>query len=234
MLYTILGRIDAYYTTSGSMSTPLSIKWDDDETTVSDEKIVIPISPTPAIPQAVGIILILGGLLAIFSGGANLIEVFSDEPLDPSAFEPLAQQIRTSGENITAEQIVEFYDNLESQGYYVTLGILETSAGICLVVGGFLLFRLNKTGVKIGALGGSLLLIDALLGAYFLSSSNPPSELLTLTLNILQGLVTMCGLFCTILPFVPLMFAGARQALVGKPVNVLGAEAFKFENNESE
>lgn len=216
------------------MSAPLSIKWDDDEPLESDEKIVIPITPTPAIPQAVGIILILGGLLAIFSGGANLIEVFSDEPLDPSAFEPLAQQIRTSGENITAEQIVEFYDNLESQGYYVTLGILETSAGICLLLGGFFLFRLNKIGVKIGALGGGLLLIDALLGAYFLSTSNPPSELLTLTLNILQGLVTMCGLFCTILPFVPLMFAGARQALERQSEKLRDSEPVIFTHGSTE
>tara|TARA_B100000902_G_scaffold83844_1_gene88385 strand:+ start:2772 stop:3476 length:705 start_codon:yes stop_codon:yes gene_type:complete len=234
MLYANVARIDGCPLTWSTMSAPLSIKWDDDEPSESMNKIVIPISPTPAIPQAVGIILILGGLLAIFSGGANLIEVFSNEPLDSSAFEPLAQQIRSSGENITAEQIVEFYDNLESQGYYLVLGILETSAGICLLISGFLLFKLNKIGVRIGALGGILLLADALMGAYFISSSDPPSELLTLTLNILQGLVTMCGIFCTILPFVPLMFAGARQALEGKPIDILGAEAFEFENNESE
>ena len=218
------------------MESPLSIKWDDDEISESVSKsIIIPVSPTPAIPQSVGIILILGGLLAILSGGANLIEVFSNEPLDPSAFEDLAQQIRSGGgEDITAEEIAEFYDNLESKGYYLVLGSLEFTAGICLVVGGFFLFKLNKIGVKIGATGGILLITDAIFGAYFLYTSDPPSELLTLTLNVLQGLVTMCGLFCTILPFVPLMFAGARQALEGKPINLLGAEAFEFENNESE
>ena len=194
------------------MDAPLSIKWDDDEPT-SESRIVIPVSPTPMIPKSIGIILILGGIFALLSGGANLIEASSDESLDPSAVEPLAQQIRSGGENITAEEIVEFYDELESRGYYLYLGLFEFTAGICLIVGGFFLFRLNKIGIRIGATGGILLIADAIVGAYFLSTTDAPSELLTLTLNILQGLVTMCGLFCTILPFVPLMFAGASQAL---------------------
>ncbi len=194
------------------MAAPLSIKWDDDEP-ASESRIVIPVSPTPAIPKSIGIILILGGLLALLSGGANLIEASSDASLDPSSVEPLAQQIRSGGENITAEEIVEFYDELESRGYYLYLGLFEFTAGICLIVGGFFLFRLNKIGIRIGATGGILLIADAIVGAYFLSTTDAPSELLTLTLNILQGLVTMCGLFCTILPFVPLMFAGASQAL---------------------
>ena len=111
------------------------------------------------------------------------------------------------------EEIAAYYDAIAEKGYYSVLGTLETSAGILLVVSGILLFRCHSYGIRIGLAGGSLLLLDAVAGLYFLRSVEAPSAMLSLTLNILQILVTACGLFCTALPLLPLVLSGAREAL---------------------
>ena len=193
------------------MEESFSIRWDEEES--EEVAIGIPIRPQPGILRIIGSVLVIGGLLALLSGASNIWTGMDDGPTDPAMYEPVALQLQAAGEDVTSEEIAAYYDAIAEKGYYSVLGTLETSAGILLVVSGILLFRCHSYGIRIGLAGGSLLLLDAVAGLYFLRSVEAPSAMLSLTLNILQILVTACGLFCTALPLLPLVLSGAREAL---------------------
>ena len=193
------------------MEESFSIRWDEEES--EEVAIGIPIRPQPGILRIIGSVLVIGGLLALLSGASNIWTGMDDGPTDPAMYEPVALQLQAAGEDVTSEEIAAYYDAIAEKGYYSVLGTLETSAGILLVVSGILLFRCHSYGIRIGLAGGSLLLLDAVAGLYFLRSVEAPSAMLSLTLNILQILVTACGLFCTALPLLPLVLSRAREAL---------------------
>lgn len=193
------------------MEESFSIRWDEEES--EEVTIGIPVRPQPGILRIIGSVLVIGGLLALLSGVSNIWTGMDDGPTDPVMYEPVALQLQAAGEDVTSEEIAAYYDAIAEKGYYSVLGTLETCAGILLFVSGILLFRCHSYGIRIGLAGGSLLLLDAVAGLYFLRSVEAPSAMLSLTLNILQILVTACGLFCTALPLLPLVLSGAREAL---------------------
>ena len=195
------------------MGESFSIRWDEDEVETEGPIIGVPIRPQPGILRIIGSVLVIGGLLALLSGASNIWTGMADGPTDPAMYEPVALQLQAAGEDITSEEIAAYYDAIAEKGYYEVLGTLETCAGVLLIVSGVLLFRCRSYGIRIGLTGGSLLLIDAVAGLYFLRSVEAPSAMLSLTLNILQVLITTCGLFCTALPLLPLVLSGAREAL---------------------
>ena len=195
------------------MEESFSIRWDEDEVETEGPIIGVPIRPQPGILRIIGSVLVIGGLLALLSGASNIWTGMAAGPTDPAMYEPVALQLQAAGEDITSEEIAAYYDAIAEKGYYEVLGTLETCAGVLLIVSGVLLFRCRSYGIRIGLTGGSLLLIDAVAGLYFLRSVEAPSAMLSLTLNILQVLITSCGLFCTALPLLPLVLSGAREAL---------------------
>ncbi len=195
------------------MEESFSIRWDEDEVETEGPIIGVPIRPQPGILRIIGSVLVIGGLLALLSGASNIWTGMAAGPTDPAMYEPVALQLQAAGEDITSEEIAAYYDAIAEKGYYEVLGTLETCAGVLLIVSGVLLFRCRSYGIRIGLTGGSLLLIDAVAGLYFLRSVEAPSAMLSLTLNILQVLITTCGLFCTALPLLPLVLSGAREAL---------------------
>ena len=195
------------------MEESFSIRWDEDEDASEEAVIAIPIRPQPNTLRIIGSVLVIGGLLALLSGVSNLWTGMDDGPTDPAMYDAVALQLQSAGEDITSEEIAAYYDAIAEKGYYEVLGTLETFAGLLLIVSGVLLFRCQSYGIRIGVTGGSLLLLDAVAGLYFLRSVEAPSAMLSLTLNILQILVTTCGLFCTALPLLPLFLSGAREAL---------------------
>ena len=195
------------------MEESFSIRWDEDEDVSEEVVIAVPIRPQPNTLRIIGSVLVIGGLLALLSGASNLWTGMDDGPTDPAMYDAVALQLQSAGEDITSEEIAAYYDAIAEKGYYEVLGTLETCAGLLLIVSGVLLFRCQSYGIRIGVTGGSLLLLDAVAGLYFLRSVEAPSAMLSLTLNILQVLVTTCGLFCTALPLLPLVLSGARAAL---------------------
>ena len=195
------------------MDESFSIRWDEDEDASEEVVIAVPIRPQPNTLRIIGSVLVLGGLLALLSGASNLWTGMDDGPTDPAMYDAVALQLQSAGEDITSEEIAAYYDAIAEKGYYEVLGTLETCAGLLLIVSGVLLFRCQSHGIRIGVTGGSVLLLDAVAGLYFLRSVEAPSAMLSLTLNILQVLVTTCGLFCTALPLLPLVLSGARAAL---------------------
>jgi len=206
------------------MEESFSIRWDEDEEESEGPAIAVPIRPQPGILRIIGSVLVIGGLLALLSGVSNIWTGMDDGPTDPAMYEPVALQLQAAGEDVTSEEIAAYYDAIAAKGYYEVLGTLETCAGLLLLISGVLLFRRHSYGIRIGLTGGSLLLIDAAAGLYFLRSVEAPSAMLSLTLNILQVLVTTCGLFCTALPLLPLVLSGAREALDSNQISSLTSD----------
>ena len=177
----------------------------------SDEPVMpeIPIKPNNAIPVTIGVLLILGALALGFSAYTNL----STEGMSPDEAQVMADALNAQGAELTGEQVQEYFDELADAGYFTTLGAIELVSCLVLLAGGVLLLMKRKLGVWLGVGGGSLVLLDAIVGFVILNRVEAPSEMLTLTLQITSGIGIGCGLLCLALPFVPLLFAAGRAAL---------------------
>ena len=76
-----------------------------------------------------------------------------------------------------------------------------------------MLFFANSRGIYVGAIGGSLVIIDAIIITVGLSAVETESLVLVASGYMLQGLMSTCGIFCTVLPLLPLFFSGLKAAL---------------------
>ena len=177
----------------------------------SDEPVMpeIPIKPNNTIPVTIGVLLILGALTIGYSAYTNL----SATGMSADEAETMADALNVQGANLTGEQVQDYFGELGDAGYFSTLGAIELVACLVLLAGGGLLLMKRKLGVWLGVGGGSLVLLDAIVGFVILNRVEAPSEMLTLTLQITSGIGIGCGLLCLALPFVPLLFAAGRAAL---------------------
>jgi len=210
MLYTNLARIDGYPRHLGTMSTPLSIKWDDD----ADESrvpIEIPIKPQNGLLKVIATLIIVGGIL-VFSIG---ILGFMSQEVPPDFYEDQASQMNAAGQNVTVEEVQQFFEATEK--YADTQRVIEVLAGIGLIIGGGMLFFANSRGIYVGAMGGSLVIVDAIFITLGLNAVETESLVLVASGYMLQGLMSTCGVFCTVLPLLPLFFSGLRAALNNQP-----------------
>ena len=178
---------------------------------LSDEPVMpeIPIKPNNAIPVTIGVLLILGALAIGFSAYTNL----STEGMSADEAQVMADALNSQGAELTGEQVQEYFDELADAGYFTTLGVIELVASLVLLTGGVLLLLKRKLGVWLGIGGGSLVLLDAIVGFVILSGVEPPSELLSISMKLTSGVGIGCGLLCLALPFVPLLIATGRAAL---------------------
>ena len=188
------------------MSAPLSIKWDDD---VEDSKvpIEIPIKPQNGLLKIIALSIIVGGIL-VFSIGAL---AFMPQEVPPDFYEDQANAMNAAGQNVTVEEVQQFFEATEK--YADTQRVIEVLAGIGLIAGGAMLFFANSRGIYVGAIGGSLVIIDAIIITVGLSAVETESLVLVASGYMLQGLMSICGIFCTVLPLLPLFFSGLKAAL---------------------
>ncbi len=188
------------------MSAPLSIKWDDD---VEDSKvpIEIPIKPQNGLLKIIALSIIVGGIL-VFSIGAL---AFMPQEVPPDFYEDQANAMNAAGQNVTVEEVQQFFEATEK--YADTQRVIEVLAGIGLIAGGAMLFFANSRGIYVGAIGGSLVIIDAIIITVGLSAVETESFVLVASGYMLQGLMSICGIFCTVLPLLPLFFSGLKAAL---------------------
>lgn len=188
------------------MSAPLSIKWDDD---VEDSKvpIEIPIKPQNGLLKIIALSIIVGGIL-VFSIGAL---AFMPQEVPPDFYEDQANAMNAAGQNVTVEEVQQFFEATEK--YADTQRVIEVFAGIGLIAGGAMLFFANSRGIYVGAIGGSLVIIDAIIITVGLSAVETESFVLVASGYMLQGLMSICGIFCTVLPLLPLFFSGLKAAL---------------------
>lgn len=178
---------------------------------LSDEPIMpeIPIKANKAIPITIGICLILGSLLMGFSAFGNLTtDAMSSEEADT-----LADSLNIQGANMTGADVTDYFADLQDDGYFTTLGIIESLAAIVLLSGGALMIMGKRLGVWVGAGGAGLMIVDALVGMTILGGVESPDPLLSLSMKLVSAFFVGCGLFCLSLPFIPLLVASGRAAL---------------------
>ncbi len=171
---------------------------------------VILVKPNDNIPLVIGILLIIGSVWFAYSAYSNL---FLGASTDASDYEEFASQISTAGEQVTAEQVAEYFEELEAQHYFLTLGVIEVAVTFLLLAGGILLIRKQKMGVLVGGAGGSLALLDGFVGFLILSKVEAPNEFLALSFQIASGLAMFCGMLCMLIPALPMMLAAGRASL---------------------
>ena len=178
---------------------------------LSNEPIMpeVPIKANKAIPITIGVCLILGSLLMGVSAYGNLTNgTMSSEDADA-----LAVSLNTQGANTTGSEITDYFASLQNDGYFTTLGIIESLAAIVLLAGGGLMIMGKRLGVWVGAGGAGLMIIDALVGMSILAGVESPDPLLSLSMKLVSAFFVGCGLFCLALPFIPLLLASGRAAL---------------------
>jgi len=169
---------------------------------------IITVKPNHAIPVTVGILLILGSLYFAFSSFSNLYGSASEEEA-----EALAVELSTLGEEVTKEQIMDYFAALEEKNYFLTLGIIEALAFVLLMSGGILLIRKDVRGVFAGGAGGAAALIDGAVSLALISSVETPTATLGMLMRMTSALAILCGLVCTLIPALPIMLAAGRASL---------------------
>jgi len=200
----------------GHNLSPENMQSDLPDDVLSDEPIMpeVQIKPNQAIPITIGVCLIIGSLLMGFSAYGNLNNgVMPSEEADA-----LADSLNIQGANLTGSDVADYFAELEDNGYFTTLGIIESLAAIVLLVGGALLIMGRRQGVWFGAGGAGLMLVDAFVGIRILAGVESPDPLLSLSMKLVSAFFIGCGLFCLALPFIPLLLASGRAALYPQPV----------------
>ena len=198
-------RIEGYKPYSENMQSDLP------DDVLSNEPIMpeVPIKANKAIPITIGVCLLLGSLLMGVSAYGNLTTgtISSEEAT------ALADSLNLQGANLTGTEVTDYFAELQDDGYFTTLGIIESLAAIVLLVGGALMIMGKRLGVWVGAGGAGLMLVDAVVGMTILAGVESPDPLLSLSMKLVSAFFVGCGLFCLSLPFIPLLVASGRAAL---------------------
>ena len=184
-----------------------SVMMDGEEELIMPE---IPIRPNNAIPVAIGIILILGamlaGILAFGSAAVFLVD----------------KQMRADG-GFTDEQNRTF-DMMKESGMASTFTILYGSMSLGLVVAGFMLIRKNPSGVKVGVAAGSIFFIANIIETVWihLIAADYGFEATIGWTGIIMEFT--CGAFCIALPLVATLIPEGRAALYRESVIMTSQE----------
>ena len=184
-----------------------SVMMDGDEVLIMPE---IPIRPNNAIPVAIGILLILGAMLAGILAFGSAAVFLVDE------------QMRADG-GFTDEQNRTF-DMMKESGMASTFTILYGSMSLGLVVAGFMLIRKNPSGVKVGVAAGSIFFIANIIETVWihLIAADYGFEATIGWTGIIMEFT--CGAFCIALPLVATLIPEGRAALYRESVIMTSQE----------
>ena len=201
----LAARIEGYKPYSENMQSGLP------DDVLSDEPIMpeVPIKANKAIPITIGVCLILGSIIVGIFALSNLTTgTISSEEADA-----LADSLNLQGADLSGSEVRDYFASLQNDGYFTTLGIIESLAAIVLLAGGGLMIMGRRIGVWVGAGGAGLMLVDAVVGMTILAGVESPDPLLSLSMKFVSAFFIGCGLFCLALPFIPLLVASGRAAL---------------------
>tara|TARA_X000001036_G_scaffold174167_1_gene164833 strand:- start:382 stop:960 length:579 start_codon:yes stop_codon:yes gene_type:complete len=178
-----------------------SVMMDGEEELIMPE---IPIRPNNAIPVAIGILLILGAMLAGILAFGSAAVFLVDE------------QMRADG-GFTDEQNRTF-DMMKESGMATTFTILYGSMSLGLVVAGFMLIRKNPSGVKVGVAAGSIFFLANIIETVWihLIAADYGFEATIGWTGIIMEFT--CGAFCIALPLVATLIPEGRAALYRESV----------------
>ena len=195
------------------MNDEVSIRMKDDEGLAPPAFLFAP-RPDKKGPKTIAVLLVMGSILMILVGWGDFQNSraadFPDADLDAILENYNNQEI-----NITAEEYQEYHDELREDGAYSVRGYSLMIGGVLVLVGGIMLFRLNKTGVKLSLAGSIIGLVGGFVGTWMMtqvSSEMLPKEVTTVT-ELMSYLCGVCMLVCVALAALPLLNASARAAL---------------------
>ena len=185
-----------------------SVMMDTEEELVMPE---IPIRPNKSIPAAVGVMMIIGGLMVAY---AAFNAFAASEMFSPEDEVQLANQFTDSGSDVTPEDIEQYDENFSSSTYSDWNGLLFTVTSLCLIGGGALLLRGNRRGISLSLGGAALVILSNVWGSMACqdAASHLP-EVAELTFMTMYYIYACCGLFCLSAAGLPMMFASGRAAL---------------------
>ena len=169
----------------------------------------VPIKANKAIPITIGVCLILGSIIVGIFALSNL----TTGTLTSEEADALADSLNLQGADLSGSEVTDYFASLQNDGYFTTLGIIESLAAIVLLAGGGLMIMGRRLGVWVGAGGAGLMIIDAVVGMTILDGVESPDPLLSLSMKFVSAFFVGCGLFCLALPFIPLLVASGRAAL---------------------
>ena len=179
-----------------------------------EEELVMPdiqIRPNTAIPAVVGVMMILGGLMA----GYAAFSAFAGSEMFTSADEEqLAGQFTDSGAEVTPDDIEQYDDNFSTSTYRDWNGLLFTVSSIGLLGGGVLMYKGDRRGVWMSLGGAGLLIVSNVWGS--MASQDAAShlpEVAQLTFVTMYYIYACCGLYCLSSAGLPMLFASGRAAL---------------------
>jgi len=186
-----------------------SVRMDDEEVLVMPE---IPVRPNHSIPTVTAIILILGALMVGYAAYSSFV---LDEQFTEAQEEQLANQFNESGTfNISKEDMGQYDHSFSNSKYKVWSGPLFASSAISLIIGGVLLYKGDRRGIRLGLVGAVILTATNLWGSSASKeAANHLPEIASLTFATMYYIYACCGLFCTMVAVMPLFFASGRAAL---------------------
>ena len=173
---------------------------------------IIPVRPNTTIPVLMGLLLVLGGILVLFMGYAEIIR--QGEPNLPKSDEGILEQGFSQSSNVTGEDIQDLHDELRHAKYYWYLGCGFLFGGALMLAGGVQLLRKRSIGAKLGMLGNGLVIVSAFI-SYGISSgpTNELGSMVSVTYTGLAFVYGICSLCCGIFAAFPLLHASGKAAL---------------------
>ena len=177
-----------------------SVMMDVEEELVMPE---IPLRPNNAIPIAIGIILILGGITGALLSASMAISLQIDDSFRQQAG--------------YTEEMNATLDMLQDSGLGITLSVIYGAMSLALLIGGVLLIRKNPLGVRISVFGSSLFLVAALvqiLWSYAISEDYG----IEFAIGVDLVFTIACGAFCIALPLLTVLIPEGRAALYREKV----------------
>ena len=173
---------------------------------------IIPVRPNTTIPVLMGLLLVLGGILVLLMGYAEISR--QGEPNLPKSEERQLEQGFSQSSNVTGEDIQDLHDELRHAKYYWYLGCGFLFGGALVLAGGVQLLRKRSIGAKLGMVGNGLVIVSAFI-SYGISSgpANELGSMVAVTYTGLAFVYGICSLCCGIFAAFPLLHASGKAAL---------------------
>ena len=194
------------------------VKMDFEEVLVMPD---IPVRPNHSIPTVTAIILILGGAMVAYAAYSSFV---LDEQFTDAQEDQLATQFNESSNgqfDVSKEDMQSYDDNFSNSDYKEWSAVLFSSSALFLLTAGWLLFKKDQRGIRLGLLGAVILTATNLWGS---SASKEAGlhlpEIASLTMTTMYYIYACCGLFCTVAAVMPMLFASGRAALSSDSVQL--------------
>ncbi len=187
---------------------------------LSDEPVMplVPIKPNNAIPVTIGIIMLLGALLLLLSGGGEVYTHFA--PRSPEYYEQMASGFSQVGIDTNASEVEAWDGAFQEANFHLVSGIVTTIASIGVFASAVLFIMKKRLAVKVGISSAAIYVLSGILIQYLWASRIESQVGISMEtpfamLELVLGMV--CSLLCLALPLMPLFIKAGNAALIPHP-----------------